>query len=159
MYYSKYSLFFNHFNQIRCTADIFATVNSSTLTQFIFWFWSIFPFTPSLFPRCSSAFFIHCLISKLAVFLLLPRALFSHTSVCLCLMKLSLGLRDSYLIPECSFSTDDNPLWVCGCVYVCVLWTDEPDDSYLTALKKDTQNKSKTLQAAKGHVRVKCVKS
>lgn len=46
-----------------------------------FWFWSIFPFAPSLFPRCSSAFFIRCLISKLAVFLLLPGALFSHECV------------------------------------------------------------------------------
>lgn len=80
---------FYHFNQIRCTADIFATMTSSTLTQFIFW---IRPIAPP-------AFFIYCLISKLAIFLLFPCALFSYTSVCLCVMKLSLGWRDSYSIP------------------------------------------------------------
>lgn len=45
------------------------------------------------------------------------------------------------------------------CECVCVYFEQMSQMSYLTALKKDTHDKSKTLKAAKGNVRVKYVKS
>ena len=94
----------------------------------IFSFPSIFLFIPLLFPCCSLDCFIQCFISTVTFFLSYTFQLHTNApcwiaSVRFLVMRLSLGLRDSYFFPRVflfhGWKSSVLILFVCVCVCVC----------------------------------------